>query len=98
VGPPKRPVRWAHDAFSPRAKRPCRGLTTELYLMPRLRITGSIPPLPHMRSWAAQGAPLVVRDCVHFLFQKLIHRYYVCGSSNSGVCLMVEECGCVVGN
>jgi hypothetical protein len=29
-------------------------LTTHLYLVPRLRMSGAIPPLPHRLSWCEQ--------------------------------------------
>jgi len=29
-------------------------LTTHLHLVPKLRMTGSIPPLPHVPSWHAE--------------------------------------------
>ena len=62
--------RFPVDATFPSSKRPYRlwdppnlliggywgvNVTTPLHLMPRLRMSGAIPPLPYRPSWRGQG-------------------------------------------
>jgi hypothetical protein len=47
LGPTQPPVQWVPAALSPGVKRPGREATTHLHLMPKSRMCGGIPPLPH---------------------------------------------------
>jgi hypothetical protein len=42
-------------------------LTTSIYLMQRLRMSGTVPPLPHMPSWHAQRQLYIYFFCYFIL-------------------------------
>jgi hypothetical protein len=44
LGPTQSPIRWVTGSLSPGVKR-------SVYLVPRLRMRGAIPLLPHTSSW-----------------------------------------------
>jgi hypothetical protein len=47
VGPTQPPIQWVPGALSLGVKWPGREATTHLHLVPRSRMRGAIPPLPH---------------------------------------------------
>jgi hypothetical protein len=53
-GPHSLLVQWV-----PAVKRTVK-LTTQLHLVPKLSMSGAIPPVPNMSSWNAQGATLLI--------------------------------------
>jgi hypothetical protein len=50
LGPTQTPISWALGSLSPGSKRSERELT-HLHIVLRLRMRGTMPPLPHTSSW-----------------------------------------------
>ena len=49
-GPTQPLIQWVLRALSPRVSRLGMNLTTDVHLVPTLRINGALPPLPHISS------------------------------------------------
>lgn len=49
------PIQWALGAVSLERQQPECEVTMHVHLVLRLRMSGAMPPLPHMPVWNAQG-------------------------------------------
>ena len=53
-GPTQLPIQWTRRALSLEVMRPGREAGHLPHLVPRLRMSGSVPLLPHKLPWRAQ--------------------------------------------
>jgi hypothetical protein len=63
LGPTQLNILYILGAPSLRALQQ-KHLSTHCHLMPRIKMSGAIPPLPHMPSWCAWGQPDLYRAVV----------------------------------
>ena len=61
--------------------------STKLYLVPRLRMSGDTPPLPHTRSWRAETKLYLLKDKVSDFFVAM-HQLHVSITSVQLLCLV----------
>lgn len=80
------------------------GLTTSVHLVPRLRISGAVPPVPHMPLWQVQRQLVSCITClISLVFFTLlaviilgeITNYYVLTAPFSTACLVHILCSVV---
>jgi hypothetical protein len=52
-------MHWMIGGSNPGQGQPGHELTTKLHQVPKLRMSGAIPLLPHMHSWCGKGQLLL---------------------------------------
>jgi hypothetical protein len=75
-----RPALWPNQSLvrSPEVKRPGQKLTTHLHPVQKLRMSGTIPPLPH----SLHGVVLENRDYSALTFLSFVFFLNMCGIEN----------------